>query len=75
MATTKKENRCWPGYEPVPGKPPHSQGSCRKKADSKSTASDKKAQSARAKQLTEWQKKHAGSPGSAAQHLSKPKAG
>jgi hypothetical protein len=22
-------NRCWPGYEPVPGKKPYSPGSCR----------------------------------------------
>ncbi len=29
---TKKQDRCWPGYEPVPGKPQHSEGSCRKKA-------------------------------------------
>ena len=25
-------NRCWRGYVPVPGKKPHSQGSCRKAA-------------------------------------------
>ena len=23
-------NRCWRGYEPVPGKAPHAKGSCRK---------------------------------------------
>lgn len=27
----KKDSRCWPGYEPVPGKPKYSEGSCRKK--------------------------------------------
>ena len=27
----KKTSRCWAGYEPVPGKKPHAQGSCRKK--------------------------------------------
>lgn len=26
----KKSERCWKGYEPVPGKEPYSQGSCRK---------------------------------------------
>jgi hypothetical protein len=31
----KKKNRCWKGYEPVPGKKPYSDDSCRKK-----TASD-----------------------------------
>jgi hypothetical protein len=47
MATTKKKSashgrtaksksgfksgRCWPGYEPVPGKKAYSKGSCRKK--------------------------------------------
>jgi len=68
----EKENRCWPGYEPVPGKPEHSQGSCKKKADSKSSPSDKKAQGARQKQLDGWQKEHPGSSKSAAQHLHAP---
>lgn len=31
----KKENRCWPGYEPVKGKAPHEQGSCKPKAGTK----------------------------------------
>jgi hypothetical protein len=26
----KKSERCWKGYEPVPGKEPYSPGSCRK---------------------------------------------
>jgi hypothetical protein len=26
-----KENRCWDGYEPVPGKKAYSNGSCKKK--------------------------------------------
>lgn len=30
MAHGKEENRCWKGYEPVPGKEPYSDGSCRK---------------------------------------------
>jgi hypothetical protein len=68
----EKTNRCWPGFEPVPGKPAHSQGSCKKKAASKSTANDKKAQGARSKQLTAWQKEHPGSSRSSAQHLNAP---
>ncbi len=43
-----------------------------KKAASKSTPSDKKAQAKRAKQLDEWQKKHPKTSKSAAQHLHKP---
>jgi hypothetical protein len=27
----KKTTRCWPGYEPTPGKKAYSKGSCRKK--------------------------------------------
>jgi len=27
----KSKNRCWDGYEPVPGKKPYSEDSCRKK--------------------------------------------
>lgn len=27
----KKNNRCWDGYEPTPGKKPYSEGSCKKK--------------------------------------------
>ncbi len=68
----EKENRCWPGYEPVPGKPEHSQGSCKKKTDSKSSPNDKKAQGARQEQLDEWQKQHPRSSKSAAQHLHAP---
>lgn len=29
-STARKEERCWKGYEPVPGKEPYSPGSCRK---------------------------------------------
>ena len=28
---SKKTSRCWAGFEPVPGKKQHEQGSCRKK--------------------------------------------
>lgn len=69
---TKETSRCWPGYEPVPGKKQHEQGSCRKKAASKSTPSEKAFQSERQHQLDEWQKKHTGTRRSAAQHLSAP---
>lgn len=70
MATTKKKTtRCWPGYEPVPGKKAHEQGSCRKKASSKSTASERAAQTRRKRELDRWQKAHPGSPRKAAQHL------
>ena len=70
----KKDSRCWPGYEPLPGKPEHSQGSCRKKAASKSTASDKSFQQKREKQLEQWKKEHPKSPRKAAQHLHAPAA-
>ena len=69
MAT--KQNRCWPGYEPVPGKEPHSQGSCKPKADSKSTPSEKEFKVKRKKQLDRWQKKTGGKR-QAAQHLEGP---
>ena len=68
----KKDNRCWPSYEPVPGKPEHSQGSCRPKADSKLTPSEKEFRAKREKQLENWKKEHPGSPRKAAQHLSAP---
>ncbi len=68
----KNENRCWPGYEPVPGKPSHSQGSCKPEAESKLTPAGKKVRAARERQLDQWQKEHPGSPKRAAQHLAKP---
>jgi hypothetical protein len=46
----KKTNVCWPGFEPVPGKQPMTEGSCRpkphqtsaeKKADSRAAAGSK----------------------------------
>lgn len=68
----KEQNRCWPGYEPVPGKKQHSEGSCRPKAESKTSASEKAFRAKRKKQLDEWQKKHPKTRRQAAQHLSKP---
>lgn len=71
-AAKSKEDRCWPGYEPVPGKPEHSEGSCRKKPESKAKPAEKKFVAARKKQLDAWQKAHPGSPRKAAQHLKAP---
>ncbi|MDQ2839664.1 MAG: hypothetical protein M3Y72_01215 [Acidobacteriota bacterium] len=70
--SAKEQNRCWPGYEPVAGKKPNSQGSCRPKADSKSTPSEKQFKAKRKRQLDEWQKEHPGKRRQAAQHLSGP---
>jgi hypothetical protein len=72
MATRKKSDRCWPGYEPVPGKEQHEQGSCRKKPASESTTAEKDFQSKRKRQLAEWQKQHPKTRPTAAQHLSAP---
>jgi hypothetical protein len=69
----KSKNRCWPGYEPVPGKPQHSQGSCRpKKKNLKS--GEKKFRATREQQLSRWKTAHPGSPKKAAQHLHRPGA-
>ena len=70
----KKTSRCWPGYEPVPGKEPNAQGSCRPKAESKSTPSEKQFKARRKKQLANWKKAHPGSRPQAAQHLHSPDA-
>jgi hypothetical protein len=56
MATKKKETRCWPGYEPVKGKKPHSEGSCRPKAESKVSGSEKAFRAKRRRQLDECRK-------------------
>lgn len=73
-ASAKKTSRCWPGYEPVPGKQEHEQGSCKKKAASKSSPSEKKFQAKRTKQVDEWKKKNPGKQRSSAQNLNKPTA-
>jgi hypothetical protein len=70
----KNENRCWPGYEPVPGKKPNSQGSCKPKPESKSSPSEKGFRAKRRKQLDEWEAAHPGSRPQAAQHLRAPGA-
>jgi hypothetical protein len=68
----KNENRCWPGYEPVPGKSQHEQGSCRPKAESKMSGGEKSFRGKRKKQLETWKAEHPGSPKKAAQHLHAP---
>jgi len=70
MAT--KDNRCWPGYEPVKGKKPNSQGSCRPEADSKLKPSEKEFRGKRKRQLDQWAADHPKSSKSAAQHLAAP---
>jgi hypothetical protein len=68
----KDDNRCWPGYEPVPGKSEHEQGSCRPKAESKMSGGEKSFRAKRKKQLDSWKAEHPGSPKKAAQHLHAP---
>lgn len=70
----EKDDRCWPGYEPVKGKSEHEQGSCKPKAESKLTASEKKFRAARRKQLDKWEADHPGTRKSASQHLHAPGA-
>jgi hypothetical protein len=72
MAAAKKENRCWPGYEPVKGKEPHSEGSCRPKPAIRSNKQEKEFKAKRDQQLDRWQEKHPGSPRKSAQHLHAP---
>ncbi len=71
-AAAKSDSRCWPGYEPVKGKKPHSQGSCRPKAASKLTDSEKKSRAKRRSQLDSWESAHPHTKKSAAQHLGPP---
>ena len=46
----EKTSRCWPGFEPVPGKGEHEQGSCRKKSASKNGGKEASRETARKKQ-------------------------
>lgn len=46
-----KTSRCWPGYEPVPGKSEHEEGSCRKKPKSKNGGKEVDRETARKKQI------------------------
>jgi hypothetical protein len=46
-----KSSRCWPGYEPVPGKSEHEEGSCRKKPASRNGGKEVSRETARKKQI------------------------
>ena len=46
-----ESKRCWPGYEPVPGKRPGEEGSCRPKAKSKLSPKERAVRERRKKQL------------------------
>ena len=47
-----KTSRCWPGYEPVPGKSEHEEGSCRKKPASRNGGKEVSRETARSKQIS-----------------------
>jgi hypothetical protein len=47
-----KSSRCWPGYEPVPGKSEHEEGSCRKKPTSRNGGKEVSREKARKKQIS-----------------------
>lgn len=42
----RQAGRCWPGYEPTPGKEPGAKGSCKPKASTKKKSTRKKASKA-----------------------------
>jgi hypothetical protein len=46
-----KTSRCWPGYEPVPGKAEHEEGSCRKKPAKRNGGKRVSRETARKKQI------------------------
>lgn len=46
-----KSSRCWPGFEPVPGKGEHEEGSCRKKPASRNAGQSVNRETARKKQI------------------------
>jgi hypothetical protein len=52
-----KSSRCWPGYEPVPGKGEHQEGSCRKKSASRNGGKDVNRETARKKQMAQGGKR------------------
>jgi hypothetical protein len=54
MATRRsltKTSRCRPGYEPVPGKSEHEEGSCRKKPKSRNGGKEVDCEAARKAQI------------------------
>jgi hypothetical protein len=54
-----KTSRCWPGYEPVPGKSEHEEGSCRKKPASRNGGKKVGRETARQKQISQGGKRGA----------------
>lgn len=56
---SNRDSRCWPGYEPVPGKPENEQGSCRPKAESKLKPNEERVRAARKRQLATQKRKSA----------------
>ena len=47
-----KTSRCWPGFEPVPGKSEHEEGSCRKKPASRNGGKPVSREKSRKKQVS-----------------------
>jgi hypothetical protein len=74
-----KTSRCWPGYEPVPGKSEHEEHSCRKKPASRNGGKEVNRETARKKQIARGGKRVAQTkrktPLSEAQHRAAVKAG
>jgi hypothetical protein len=52
-----KSSRCWPGYEPVPGKSEHQEGSCRKRPASRNGGKEVTRETARKKQMAQGGKR------------------
>jgi hypothetical protein len=74
-----KTSRCWPGYEPVPGKSEHEEHSCRKKPASRNGGKEVDRETARKKQTARGGKRAAQAkkkkPLSEPQHRAAVKAG
>jgi hypothetical protein len=77
--TYTKTSRCWPGYEPVPGKSEHEEHSCRKKPASRNGGKQVDRETARKKQIERGGKRAPQAkkkkPLSTAQHRAAVKAG
>ncbi len=54
-----KTSRCWPGFEPVPGKSEHQEGSCRKKPASRNGGKPVSREASRKKQVAQGGKRAA----------------
>jgi hypothetical protein len=74
-----KTSRCWPGYEPVPGKSEHEEHSCQKKPANRNGGKEVDRETARKKQMTRGGERAAQAkkkkPLSRAQHRAAVKAG